>query len=95
MGARLRLSWLIASGNVYLRDQQESVIRTVHARQVEFDRPRSIVRVLGWQGVDARIYSENPETGQFDIPAIGPEFIVDLENNTIQAGETRGEFRRP
>jgi lipopolysaccharide export system protein LptA len=92
---RLRLSWLIASDNVYLRDQQESVIRTVHARQVEFDRLRSIVRVLGWQQVHARIYSENSETDQFDIPAIGPEFIIDLENNTIQAGETRGEFRRP
>jgi len=61
---------------------------------VEFDRPRSIVRVLGWEGADARIYRENPETGQFDRPWIGREFIIDIESNTIQAGETRGEFRR-
>jgi hypothetical protein len=91
----MRLAWLIASGDVYLRDQQESVIRSVHARQTEFDRLRSTVRVLGWEHVDARIYSENPETGQFDRPAIGKDFVIHLDTNTIRAGETRGELRRP
>lgn len=92
----LRLHWLNACGDVYLRDQQNAAIRTVYAHQLEFDRPNGVIRVLGSpeRHIEARVYDENPETGRFNIPAIGPEIIIDLETNTVRTKEVRGQAGR-
>ena len=82
-----------ASSDVYLRDQLEDAIRSVYAHQLEYDRASSVVRVLGLpeERIDARVYDENPRTGRFNIPAIGPEIIINLETNTIRTEKIRGQ----
>lgn len=92
----VQLTWLAASQNVYLMDKQGPGSREIYAHQIEFDRATSRVRVLGSvaDGIDARIYYINPTTGQFDTPAVGPEFVIDLESNTIKTGRATGGFRR-
>lgn len=95
-GARgLRLNWLIATGNVYLRDARGPAVRSVQAARAEFDRNRSTVLVSGDQTADARVFFENRETNELAQPAIGKAFEIDLERNTVKAGATRGEFSRP
>lgn len=91
-----RLIWLAANENVYLRDQQGAGIREVYAHQLEFDRPSSKIRVVGSDElkIDARVYYQNTETGQYDKPAVGKLFIIDLESNTLKTGAVQGEFRR-
>jgi len=89
----LQLAWLMATGNVYLRDQQYAQSRTVYANQLEFDRPRRLVRVLGGANAPARIYSENSETGRFEAPWMGKDLIYDLGTNTIRTAEGQGELR--
>lgn len=91
--AALQLAWLIATGQVYLRDQQEDAIRSVEAAQIEFDRGQSLVRVLGGEGRAARVYNENRRTRRLDVPVIGPEVVIDMQSNTIRAGSIRGEVR--
>ncbi|MEP0848728.1 MAG: hypothetical protein HRF50_18125 [Phycisphaerae bacterium] len=95
--SNLSLAWLNAIGNVYMRDEQGPGVREIQAHQVEFDRPNGKVRVLGnkQDGRLARVWYQNTQTGQFDNPAAGPEFIIDLNTNTLKAGATTGEFRRP
>lgn len=93
----MRLVALNATGNVYLRDEHGPGIREVHAHQVEFDRGSGRIRVLGdpASGRNANIYYQNVQTGTFDAPAAGPEFVLDLNTNTVTAGAVTGEFRRP
>lgn len=95
--SNLSLAWLNALGNVYMRDEQGPGVREIQAHQVEFDRPNGKVRVLGNKedGRLARVWYQNAQTGQFDNPAAGPEFIIDLNTNTLKSGATTGEFRRP
>jgi hypothetical protein len=85
----LRLSWFNALGNVYFRDQQERSIREVYAHQLEYDGGNAIVRALGLseEGIDARIYDEDPQSGRFNIPAQGPALIWHIDTNTIEAEE--------
>lgn len=92
--SNLRLNWLMASGDVYLRDKQGTGTRTVNADSVEFDRAHGLVRVLGTPSVDARVQFEDPAAGRFDQPAIGPLFIIDLQANTIRTDRVEGIFRR-
>ncbi|MFO0837067.1 MAG: hypothetical protein U1D55_00950 [Phycisphaerae bacterium] len=94
MARPLRLGWLMAQGNVQLSDQQGPGLREVTAQQIEFDRPQSIVRVLGASGADARITYQNTQTQRFDTPAIGPAFTIDLTKNTVRTGAVSGEVRR-
>ncbi len=90
----LRLSWLMAQGRVLLTDRQGEGIREVEAQQIEFDRPQSLVRVLGASGADARITYQNTQTQRFETPAIGPAFTIDLTKNTVRSGAVAGEIRR-
>jgi hypothetical protein len=92
----LRLSLFNARGHIYLRDQLESVIRTVYAHQLEYDNVGKVLRVLGMpdEGIEARVYDENPETGRLNIPAMGPEIVIDLKTYTVSAKEIRGQAGR-
>lgn len=85
--------WLNARENVYLRDQQEANIRSVYARQLQYDRTDGVIRVLGGSGPEAlaRVYDENRQTGRFSIPAVSPEIVIDLTTNTIRARQIRGQ----
>lgn len=92
--APVQLGWLAATGSVYLRDQLGPVIRTMEAAQLEFDRAQGIVRVIGGEGADARVWNENKVTHQLDAPAVAPEIILDVQNNTIRATRSiRGTIR--
>ena len=88
----MRLMWLLASGNVYLRDKQGLVIREVYTQQIDFDRQISLIRILGTPLAHARIYEEHLKTGGSRV-LLGEEFIIDLQSNTIRTKTTRGEFR--
>ena len=90
-GAGMQLMELLASGNTELRDQQGAVIRSVFARQIDFDRGQSLIRVLGTPQANARIYEENKQTTETRI-LVGEEFTIDLAHNTVRSGATRGEF---
>jgi len=92
---RLRLNWLLATGNVYVRDQIDSVIRELHAAQVEFSRELGLVSIRGSADADARVYTMNPDRGQFDMPAVGPAIDINLRTNEIRARQIAGEFSRP
>ncbi len=89
----LRLGGLSAAGHVYLRDQQAELIRSLQSAQLEFDRVQSIVRVLGGDGIDARVYNENTLTGRMDVPVVGPEILIDLQSNTVRTKAVSGEFQ--
>ncbi len=91
--AALQLVWLIATGQVYLRDQQQDAVRSVDAAQIEFDRSQSLIRVLGGEGAAARVYNENRRTRRLDVPVVGPEIVIDMQNNTIRTRSIRGEVR--
>jgi len=88
----LRLSWFNALGNIYLRDQQDDNIREIYAHQLEYDGANAIIRVLGLpeEGINARVFDENPKTGRFSMPAAGPEIIINLKAKTIEARDLRG-----
>lgn len=92
----MRMTWLNARGSVYLVDKQGPVRREVLAEQLEFDRPNQLVRVLGdpSRNVDARVMVMNAEANRFDQPAVGPEFLIDLKNNTLKAGRFDGVLQR-
>ncbi len=88
----MQLSWFNALGNVSLRDQQDDNIREVYAHQLEYDGANAIIRVLGLpeEGIDARVFDANPKTGRFNMPAAGPEIIINLKAKTIEARDLRG-----
>ena len=88
----MRLTWLLASGNAYLRDKQGLVIREVYTQQIDFDRQASLIRILGTPLANARIYEEHLKTGGSRV-LLGEEFIIDLESNAISTKTTSGEFR--
>lgn len=88
----MRLTWLLATGHVYLRDVQNGVIREIHAHQIDFDRTIGLIRILGTPEVDARIYEERPETQDSRVMA-GREFVLDLNTGTVRTGATYGEVR--
>jgi hypothetical protein len=92
----LQVSLLNARDNVYVRDQQDAVVREVFAHQLEFDRASAVLRVLGLPeaGIMATVYDQNLETGRFSMPATGPEIIVNLETNTVRAKQIRGRASR-
>ncbi len=87
----MQLAWLIASGNAELRDRQGSKIRTVRAQQLDFDREQRQVGITGSAQAAARIYEEDPETGESKVMA-GESFRIDLNTNTVRSGPTRGEL---
>ena len=91
-----RLTWLNATGNAHLRDQQETLSREVYAHQLEFDRAGGFVRVLGLPQpkIDARIYQEDARTGRYSTPAVGPEIVIDLKTNAVRTGPLAGEIAR-
>jgi hypothetical protein len=90
-GSATRLTWLLAAGQAYLRDEQDDMIREVWANQLDLDRPLGLIRVLGTPRVYARIYESNRQTEESRV-IVGEEFIIDLRANTIRTGQTRGEF---
>ena len=90
----LKLAWMIASGNVALRDEQGPAVRTVQCDRLEFNREQSIINVNGSASNPAKIYSENKSTNQAEMPAVGESFTIDLNKNQIRTQGTRGEFRR-
>lgn len=93
-GGSMEMSYLNATGDVFLRDQQGSRLREMVAGQVEFDAARDIIRVYGPEGGVARIYDMDPQTGQLDVPVVGPAFTIDLNTNTVRSDRIRGEMQR-
>jgi lipopolysaccharide export system protein LptA len=91
--APLRLASMLASGSVYLRDQQDPLIREVNAGWLEFSREQSRIHVRGTQGADARVYSQDKKTGLFDVHA-GPQLVINLADGTIRSDRIEGEMRR-
>jgi lipopolysaccharide export system protein LptA len=92
-GTPLRLASLIASGTVYLRDQQGPAIREVHANWAEFNREQGTLQVRGAPGADARIYIEDTANNQFDAHT-GQELLLNLRDGTLRSGAMQGEIRR-
>ena len=92
--APLRLASLLASGNVYLRDQEDTRIREVNAAWVEFNREQGRVHVRGAELADARVYFEDTKAKQFDVHA-GQRLVINLQDGTIQSDKIVGEIRRP
>jgi lipopolysaccharide export system protein LptA len=90
----MRLTSLMASGDVYLRDQEGSRIREVNAARVEFDREQGRIHVRGADRADARVYVEDTKTGEF-IPLAGPQLVINLRDGTIRSDRIVGEIRRP
>jgi hypothetical protein len=89
----LKLSSLLASGDVYLRDREDSRIREVDAAWIEFNRDEGRITVRGTDTVDARVYSEDPRTGQFGVIA-GRQLVVNLKDGTVRSEQIAGEMRR-
>ena len=89
----LALSWIGASGDVYLRDQRGDDVRSVETDRLEFDRLQGLVRVLGEGGRLARVYNENLRTGRLDVPVVGPELLIDLRANTVRTQRIQGTIR--
>lgn len=89
----LRLASLLATGSVFLRDQEESRVREVNAASLEFNREQSRVRVQGGEQADARVYFEDTKTGQFDVHA-GRQLVINMQDGTIQSDRLEGEIRR-
>ncbi len=90
----LRLTSLTAQDGVYLRDQQGTRVREIHAAWVEFDREQSRVQVRGDERAVARVYFQDGATGQFDVHA-GRQWVINLQDGTIRAGPTAGQIGRP
>jgi hypothetical protein len=90
----LQLASLLATGSVYLRDQQATRVRDVHADAVEFNRDEDRIQIQGVAGTDARVYFEDTQTGQSDSHA-GPQIVINLKDGTIRSGQMTGELRRP
>lgn len=90
----LRLAWLIASGQVNLRDEQEPVVRTVYCDRLEFNREQGLVTVTGSSAALARVFIENSETNRLDQPIVGESVTIDLNTNQVRTPQARGEFRR-
>lgn len=90
----LRLASLMATGSVYLRDQEETRVREVNAASLEFNREQSRVRVHGSDTADARVYFEDTKTGQFDVHS-GSQLMINMKDGTIQSDRLEGEMRRP
>ena len=90
--AKMQLTWLNATGNVRLRDQQGADVRTIYAHQLEYDAKDKLAWVLGdpQRGIMARIFDENLETHRLNRPAVGPKFILNLQTRTIETGAVRG-----
>lgn len=90
----LALKWLSARGDVFLEDKLGEQKRTVYAEQVQFDRARKLLRILGdaARGTLARVFDENLATGRADRPVTAPEITIDLENNTIRGRDMRGRI---
>ena len=92
--APLRLASLMASGSVYLRDQEGSRIREVNAEWVEFSREQERIDVRGSAVADARVYFEDMASGESDVHS-GASIRIDLRDGTVRAGAVQGELRRP
>lgn len=92
--APLRLASLLASGSVWLRDEQEELVREVYADWMDFNRELKRIHVRGPDGGTARIYLENKAANRSDRPYIGRDLVVDLRDGTVRTGEMAGELRR-
>ena len=90
----MRLASMLASGNVYLRDQEGPRIREVNAARVEFNREESRIDVRGTKAAEARIYFQDSESGQFDAHT-GEQLAINLQDGTIRTGEMTGQMHRP
>lgn len=90
----MQLSSLIASGAVYLRDEEDDQVREVHAAWLEFSREFGLVNVRGVDDTDARVYFSNVDTQQFDFHA-GERFTINLKDGTILTGSVTGQMTRP
>lgn len=90
----LRLSALVASGDVYLRDTQGSKVREVTADWVEFNRDQSRIAVRGGPGADAQVFLQDTAASLFDVHT-ARELVINLVDGTIRSGQATGELRRP
>lgn len=93
LSAPMQIVSLLATGGVYLRDQESTNVREVHAALVEFNRPEGRIDVRGGEMADARIYFEDTATSQFDVHT-GPSLVISLREGTILTGQMSGEIRR-
>ncbi len=91
--ASLRLSSMLASGSVYLRDQEGPRIREVNAGWIEFSRELGRIHVRGAAPADARVYFEDTQRAHFDVHA-GRELTINLNDGTIRSETMAGEMRR-
>jgi hypothetical protein len=75
-----------------MHDTQGDVARSIYAQQVDFDRARGVIHVLGSPQRQVHIYEtrENQDSQML----VGEEFTIDLHTNTLRAGATQGEFRQ-
>jgi lipopolysaccharide export system protein LptA len=91
-----RMTWMNARGDVYLVDQQGANHRAVTAGQIEFDRTEQTVRVVGDKVMNmlAKIETWNPEKNVYEVPAMGPSFVIHLDTNTVMSDHVSGELRR-
>ena len=92
--ARQQLASLIASGGVYLRDQESSRVREVHADWIEFDREQQTIDVRGTDEARARMYFQDLETEQFDVHT-DKWLVINLADGTVRASGMEGQMHRP
>ncbi|MCC6360870.1 MAG: hypothetical protein IT450_19195, partial [Phycisphaerales bacterium] len=89
----MRLAFLGARGGVSLVDSQDSTRREVAAEQIEFERERAVIRILGAPTADAQLTTLDLKagtSGRVDSPVI----IFDLKSNTVTAEKLTGESIR-
>ena len=93
----LEVALLNASNNVYLVDQQGDKKITIQANQLEFDNISKVIRLLGLasRNIDASLSIENRLTGQPIGTTESPEIIYNLETQTIDARDLKGEASAP
>lgn len=89
----MRLAFLGARGGVSLVDSQDATRREVAAEQIEFERERAVIRILGAPTADAQLTTLDLKagtSGRVDSPVI----IFDLKSNTVTAEKLTGESIR-
>lgn len=89
----MRLALLAARGGVSLVDVQESERREVTADQVEFERDKSLIRILGVGAEPAHLVTIDLKTNKLSF-VDSREIRFDLKTNTIQSDRMTGESVR-
>lgn len=93
----LRLSWINATGRVQLRDQEDRIIRTVTAQQLEFDREQNVIHVFGSTNPPqfAQVIEEDLARQNFRRPLSSPEITINLTDRTMRTKAASGSIASP